>query len=187
MAGMAHVDEDTPATIFDGDTGDWRALPPAARVVRSIAGAISGFFVSLLVSFGATAAIVQQALTAQPPRNPLVPCLAAGLFITVAGVAIGAWLGRLRWKRTRWQLDAIGLHVRRGLIWQTEVLIPRSRVQHLDIERGPLERRFILATLVVHTAGTQTQALRQSGLTEADAVALRDALIPDAARHGDAL
>jgi membrane protein YdbS with pleckstrin-like domain len=184
---MAHAEDDVPAAIFDGESGDWRALPPAARVVRSIAGAISGFFVSLLVSFGAVGAIVQLATNANPPRSSLWPSLAAGLLLTLAGVGIGAWLGRLRWKRTRWQLDALGLHVRRGLIWQTEVLIPRSRVQHLDIERGPLERQFRLATLVVHTAGTQTQALRQSGLAEPDAVALRDALIPDAARHGDAL
>jgi membrane protein YdbS with pleckstrin-like domain len=60
-------------------------------------------------------------------------------------------------------------------------------VQHLDVERGPLERQFSLATLVVHTAGSQTTALRLSGLEEPDAVALRDALIPDATRHVDAL
>jgi hypothetical protein len=79
------------------------------------------------------------------------------------------------------------LRVRRGWLWRTELLVPRSRVQHLDIERGPIERRFNLATLVVHTAGTRTQALRQAGLAEPDAVALRNALIPDAARRGDAL
>ena len=67
------------------------------------------------------------------------------------------------------------------------VLVPRSRVQHLDVERGPLERQFALATLVVHTAGTQTAALRLSGLDDHDAVALRDALIPDATQHADAL
>jgi membrane protein YdbS with pleckstrin-like domain len=119
--------------------------------------------------------------------SPLVSGVAAIPTTTLAGAVLGAWLGRLRWKRTRWKLDAIGLHVRRGLFWHTEVLVPRSRVQHLDIERGPLERQFALGTLIVHTAGTQTHALRLSGLDDADAVALRDALIPDAARHVDAL
>jgi membrane protein YdbS with pleckstrin-like domain len=119
--------------------------------------------------------------------DDLILGLAAILADTLAGALLGAWIDRLRWRRTRWKLDGIGLHVRRGLLWHAEVLVPRSRVQHLDVERGPLERQFGLATLVVHTAGTQTHALRQSGLDDADAVALRDALIPDAARHVDAL
>jgi membrane protein YdbS with pleckstrin-like domain len=65
--------------------------------------------------------------------------------------------------------------------------VPRTRVQHLDLERGPIERRHGLATLVVHTAGTRLYALRQSGLLDADAVALRDALLPEAELHDPAL
>lgn len=164
---------------FAGDnSADWRALAPAARITRSIAGAITGLILSTPVAIIATL-----------PLRPLgvAARLIAIVCVVVAGAAIGVWIGRLRWKRTRWKLDEIGLHVRRGLIWRTEVLIPRSRVQHLDIERGPIERQFAVATLVVHTAGTQTHALRQSGLDAQDAVALRDALIPDASRHVDAL
>ena len=63
--------------------------------------------------------------------------------------------------------------------------MPRSRVQHLDIERGPIERRFGLATLGVHTAGTRLSALRQGGFRDADAVALRDALLPEAGDDDD--
>ena len=57
----------------------------------------------------------------------------------------------------------------------------------LDLERGPIERRFGLATLVVHTAGTRMNALRQHGFLDADAVALRDALLPEPDAHDDAL
>ena len=150
--------------------------------MRTIAGAIGGIVLSIPV-----AALLVSALVGQLGVGPLMGGVTAILGSTVAGAAVGAWLGHLRWRRTRWTLDDIGLRVRRGLLWHTEVLVPRSRVQHLDIERGPLERQFTLATLVVHTAGTQTHALRLSGLDELDAVALRDALIPDAARHVDAL
>jgi membrane protein YdbS with pleckstrin-like domain len=73
------------------------------------------------------------------------------------------------------------------VVYRKEVLVPRSRVQHLDLERGPIERHFGLATLVVHTAGTRMHALRQSGFLDADAVALRDALLPEADRHDDSL
>ncbi len=156
---------------------EWRPLSPDAAAVRAIAGALSGVVVSIALT-----AILLAALG-------LGVVLGLGLVLaaTLTGAAAGAWLGRLRWKKTRWKFDAIGLHVRRGLLWHTEVLVPRSRVQHLDIERGPLERQFTLATLIVHTAGTDTHALRLSGLDDPDAVTLRDALIPDVARHVDAL
>jgi hypothetical protein len=154
---------------------EWQRLPPAAAIVRTIGGVLTGLVLGTLASVFIT----------QPVRNwPL------RLLLVLAGVAAaasaGAWLGRQRWRRTFWKLDERGFQVRRGWLWRAEVLVPRSRVQHLDIERGPLERRFGLATLVVHTAGSQTEALRQSGLNDADAVAVRDALIPEA-RDGDAL
>jgi membrane protein YdbS with pleckstrin-like domain len=107
--------------------------------------------------------------------------------VVLAAVALGAWIGLRRWAATRWRLDARGLQVRRGRMFQREVLVPRSRVQHLDLERGPVERHYGLATIVVHTAGSRLQALRQSGLAEADAVALRDALVPDADVDDDAV
>ena len=159
----------------DVDSPGWQRLPPAAGVVRGIAGAIGGLVFGGPVGFFLT-----------QPIDGLGVRLVLMLAVITGAAAGGAWLGRARWRRTRWRLDAIGLRVRRGVLWHTEVLVPRSRVQHLDVERGPLERQFGLATLVVHTAGSQTQALRQTGLADADAVALRDALIP-AARDSDAL
>jgi membrane protein YdbS with pleckstrin-like domain len=158
------------------DSTEWHRLPAAAGVVKGIAGAVTGLVLGGPASFALT----------EPIGNMMLR-LPAMLGIMLAAAGAGAWLGRARWRRTRWRLDHRGLRVRRGLLWHVEVLVPRSRVQHLDIERGPLERHFGLATLVVHTAGSQTQALRQPGLADADAVTLRDVLIPAAARDGDAL
>jgi len=179
--------DSAPAPLTDAPTAaepeaGWHRLAPAAAVVRAIAGAIAGGVLSMPV-----AGVLVALLSGQLGFGPIVSGVLAIPTTAVAGSLLGAWLGRLRWRRTRWKLDGIGLHVRRGLFWHTEVLVPRSRVQHLDIERGPIERQFTLATLIVHTAGTQTAALRLSGLEDGDAVALRDALIPDATRHVDAL
>ena len=52
----------------------------------------------------------------------------------------------------------------------------KSRVQHIDLQRGPVERRFGLSTLVIHTAGTRHNAVSTSGLDADDAEALRDHL-----------
>lgn len=157
-------------------TADWQPLPESARRVSTLVGALA------LLPFGAIPTAIGGAfLSGWPARIALgVACLAA------AG-SIGAWFGRARWSRTSWRLDERGLQVRRGLVWRSELLVPRTRVQHLDLERGPIERRHGLATLVVHTAGTRLYALRQSGFLDADAVALRDALLPEAEPHDAAL
>ena len=108
--------------------------------------------------------------------------------LVVAMLAVSAfvaWIQHRRWLSTAWRLDARGLQVRRGRMFHREILVPRSRVQHLDIERGPIERHYGLATLTVHTAGTRLHALRQPGFLDADAVALRDALVPASARNDD--
>ena len=83
-----------------------------------------------------------------------------------------------RWRNTFWKLDDEALYVRRGKTWFKQICVPRSRVQHLDFERGPLERRNGLATLVIHTAGSHERAVRQAGLLLADAEYLRDVLVP---------
>lgn len=156
---------------------DWHRLPPVAGFVRGVAGAATGLAMAVVIALAVLTPLLR--------RGGLWVVLVLPV-VLLCGAAIGAWVGRARWRRTRWRLDDQGLRVRRGYLWHVEVLVPRSRVQHLDVERGLLERQFNLATLVVHTAGSQTPALRQSGLADADAVALRDALIPEA-RDGDAL
>lgn len=158
-----------------GPSADWQHLPEAARRVFGIVGALT----ALPFSLGLVVPVF--ALVPGWPARIVV-----ALLVVVAGVSAGAALGRVRWGRTHWRLDARGLQVRRGLVWRSEVLVPRSRVQHLDLERGPIERRHGLATLVVHTAGTRLYALRQSGFLDADAVALRDALLPEPVNHDDA-
>lgn len=90
-------------------------------------------------------------------------------------LAFGGWIGA-RLRHQRWRLDATGLWLRQGNLWRAETRMPASRVQHLDVKHGPLERRARLATLVLHTAGTRLTAVTVRGLEEHDAQRLRDAL-----------
>lgn len=166
-----------PATFQAWPPTDWQPLPEDARTVAGLVGLLA----AVPISAGLVFALVLGVLDSWPAR------IGVGLGLLAALGTAGWMLGRARWRRTRWRLDERGLSVRRGIVWHTEVLVPRTRVQHLDLERGPIERRFGLATLVVHTAGTRMHALRQHGFLDADAVALRDALLPEADRHDDAL
>lgn len=121
-----------------------------------------------------------------------LPATAAGFFLVSAtdlaspwlgatvglllGLGFGAWLGLKHYRHTYWRLDDTGLAVRRGRLWQRETRVPTTRVQHLDLKRGPLQRGRDLATLVVHTAGTKHSAVSIRHLDSVDAERLRDHL-----------
>lgn len=91
-----------------------------------------------------------------------------------ASISLVLWVAHKRYRHTYWKLDADGFSVRRGRLWQWETQVPTSRVQHLDIKRGPLERAHRLASLVLHTAGTRLNAVSISGLEDGDAERLRN-------------
>lgn len=94
----------------------------------------------------------------------------------LVSAAVGAWIGLKQYRYTAWRLDAHGLAVRRGRFWQRETRVPATRVQHLDVKHGPLQRRRDLATLVVHTAGTAHGSVTVPNLDATDAERLRDRL-----------
>jgi uncharacterized protein len=115
---------------------------------------------------------------------PVMQTLPWLLGAVLLALPLGWWFGGLRFVRTRYRLDPSGLEIHRGVLWRTRSRIPRSRVQHTDIDSGPLDRRLGLATLKVFTAGTRMASVDIDGLPAARAVELRDALL-DA--HDDTL
>lgn len=152
---------------------DWQALPVRGAWLAALGGAMLVFPVGVPVFFIARATDV------------LSPWLAVPM-AAVIGAVVGAWIAVKRHRRTRWRLDDRGFAVRRGNWWQSETHVPISRVQHLDLKRGPLERSAGLSTLVVHTAGTRMAAVSVSGLDADDAERLRERLATQV-DHDDAL
>lgn len=66
------------------------------------------------------------------------------------------------------------LRVVRGIWWKSDSVVPFGRVQHIDVEQGPLERIYGLATITVHTAGTHNASVRLPGLEESLARDMRE-------------
>lgn len=62
----------------------------------------------------------------------------------------------------------------RGWLFHTDTIVPFVRVQHLDVTRGPLDKLFGTATLVVHTAGTRNSIVTVPGLAPGRAAEIRD-------------
>ena len=111
--------------------------------------------------------------------------LAFGLLLVPAWLALA---GLLFWHLQRWpaiayrhasyRVDALGIEIRQGVFWRTITNVPRSRVQHTDVSQGPIERKFGLGTLVIHTAGTTHSRVTLEGLEHETARRIRAYLLP---------
>lgn len=67
--------------------------------------------------------------------------------------------------------------IRSGVWWRNVRYMPLTRVQHVDVSVGPMQRRFGLATLLIHTAGTGLTPFRINGLDETLARSIRDDIL----------
>lgn len=80
------------------------------------------------------------------------------------------------YRRLRYRLSGQVLQVVRGWLFHTDTVVPLVRVQHLDVIRGPLDKMFGTASLVVHTAGTHNSIVALPGLAPDRAAAMRDVI-----------
>jgi membrane protein YdbS with pleckstrin-like domain len=102
--------------------------------------------------------------------------------VALAGAAIAAaaieWHARAAFARYSWtHLPEEGVVVHQGAWWHKEIWLPVSRLQHLDVVRGPIERAYGLATLALFTAGYHQYSVRLEGLDPGHALRLRDTLL----------
>lgn len=82
----------------------------------------------------------------------------------------------LWWYRVhRWEVTGHAVYSRTGYFWQTWRVAPMSRIQTVDTTRGPIQRGFGLATVVVTTASS-AGAVRLEGLDHEQAAELAEEL-----------
>lgn len=73
-----------------------------------------------------------------------------------------------------YEMSADRLRVVRGILFHSDTIVPFGRVQHIDVDQGPLERFYGIATLTLHTAGTQNSSVNLPGLEQALAMEMRE-------------
>ncbi len=93
--------------------------------------------------------------------------------ITVGGLL----LPRKTWQNTTFAVSPLGLEIRRGIWWKHIIDVPRSRIQHTDVQQGPLARYYGLGKLIVYTAGTEHASVELDGLEHGQAIQMRDFLL----------
>jgi len=67
------------------------------------------------------------------------------------------------------------LLVVKGIMWRSLVVVPYGRLQYVDVEAGPIDRKFGIAKVQLHTASSDTDAAIP-GLPPEEAARLRDRL-----------
>jgi uncharacterized protein len=100
---------------------------------------------------------------------------AAATLVGVVVVAWGLWLIDRNWRAWGYAEREDDLLVTRGVLFRELTVVPYGRMQFVDVKSGPLERRFGLATVQLHTASPATDA-RIPGLPPDEAARLRDRL-----------
>lgn len=143
-------------------------LQPVELGYRSALRARAAFFWVPL--FLASLAINATAL-ANTPFSGALP-----IFIGLIGLS-GISLAPDRiYRRLGYAIDGRLLRTVRGWLFHTDTVVPFVRVQHIDVTRGPFDKMFGTATLVVHTAGTHNSIVTLPGLSPERAAEIREAI-----------
>ena len=92
----------------------------------------------------------------------------ASIIAPVALIAL-AFIIRLpsrRFHARGYAMSTDRLRVVRGILFRHDTVVPFGRVQHIDVNQGPIERFFGIATLTLHTAGSHNASVKLPGLGE---------------------
>lgn len=140
-------------------------LDPAYVKVLRVRGVLSWLLLLALAIVG---------VVASGPGLAALPGALTALILS--GAVLTLVLPQRRYRAWAFDFGEDELHVSRGVMTQVHTIVPFRRVQHLDVAQGPIERRYGLAQLVLHTAGTHGAIVTLPGLDLAAATAMRDAI-----------
>src|SRR5215218_1101465 len=107
---------------------------------------------------------------------------AAALVIVIIGLAFVT----RSWRSWGYVEREDDLYITRGVMFRSLIAVPYGRMQLVEVESGPLERSFGLATVTLKTASPETGA-RIPGLTPEEATRLRDRLTELGEAHASGL
>lgn len=115
--------------------------------------------------------IADRVLLAPSGYGGLLPLAVLGLALIVIVL-----VPQRIYRRLRYGLSERLLQVVRGWLFYSDTVVPLVRVQHLDVIRGPFDKLFGTASLVVHTAGTHNSTVTVPGLSPERASEIRDVI-----------
>lgn len=149
----------------------WRPLDPRVPKVWRLGGLLSG-----LIVLGLTGIVVLVLGSLGQVSGLRVAFVLGGtLGLVLVGSAIG--LSHLSYRNWGYAITDDELEVKYGIWWKTRRAVARSRIQHVDISSGPIERSFGLRTLSVYVAGAAGAVIQIPGLRPSEAERIRRILL----------
>lgn len=129
--------------LFDGGGLDWRPVSASLVTARTIT--LLAWLVPIVVALTVMAVTLSAWLW--------VPAVAVLLIIVW-----GLWLIRRQVTAMSYIELAEDLVIRKGRLFRQVSSIPFGRLQYVDLQSGPLERKLGMATLQIYTASPSTSA-----------------------------
>jgi membrane protein YdbS with pleckstrin-like domain len=152
----------TSPDVFSPPEGEWTGVSPRLGTARRLA----------VLAVAVPVALVAAAIAAVAGG----PATAVGA-LAVVGVAAAIVIRLIdrQWRAIGYAEREDDLLVVRGVLFRQLVVVPYGRMQFVDVKAGPLDRRFGLAAVQLHTASASTDA-SIPGLATDEAARLRDRL-----------
>lgn len=88
----------------------------------------------------------------------------------------------IRYEQWRFEIREDEVDLLHGLVVRTRQIVPMSRIQHVDTTRGPIQRRYGLASVVFYTAAG---GMTIPELSDERAASVRDQIAALAKVHDD--
>ncbi len=149
--------------LFAPPAYEWKRLSPKYRSLRRLTTVLVA---PILFSIPA---ILVGVLTGQWWISAIIWGCAAVI------VVLRLLLVERNWRSWGYAEREDDLYITHGVLFRTLVAVPYGRMQLVEVESGPLERAFGLASVSLHTASASTDATIP-GLTPEEAARLRDRL-----------
>ncbi|MFT5705338.1 MAG: membrane protein YdbS with pleckstrin-like domain [Shewanella sp.] len=142
--------------------------PIESRYVTQIlieTGAVALFFITVMSSFLIIGAEIPLLIMAV-----IIP----GLFFIATFII---WLRVSHARSIAYSVCEHELLMQKGIIWFKRISLPYTRLQHISLSQGPLERKFGLKTLKCFSAGSGSAEIELPGLESKTAERLRQHLL----------
>ncbi|MEM7780362.1 MAG: PH domain-containing protein [Pseudomonadota bacterium] len=162
------VSEPKPGLIFTEveDEGELTKLHPNYKLLMRFAAIILAV---VIIIGGLVIEAVISDNTNLPVGFVIGPAVLLALFVAIR-------VPLARYNAKGYQISQDRLRVVRGIMFRSDTVVPFGRVQHIDVDQGPIERALDIATLTLHTAGSHNSSVHLPGLGHSLAVEMREAI-----------
>jgi len=150
--------------------GDLQMQPMAEVYRRESLTQMLIIFIPLLVL-----SLVPQLFPITPPQLKTLLLLVPLTILLTGGLVTLLVLKQIKMKC--YALRDHDIAYRSGLFWRKTTVLLFSRVQHVEVSSGPLQRKYGLASLKFFTAGGKSVDLKIEGLLREDAEKLKEFIL----------